>query len=170
MHRNMKKQIITLGLIFITGLVFAQNPIEKGQGQFNAGLGFSSWGVPVYLGFDIGVHRDITVGGELSLRFYDDRYRDVYYNQSIIGLVSNGNYHFNTLLKIPKNWDFYAGLNLGFYIWNNENDYAGPHSSGLELGAQVGGRYYFNNKFGLNLELGGSNSFSGGKFGISVRL
>lgn len=45
-----------------------------------------------------------------------------------------------------------------------------PHASGLELGAQVGGRYYFTDKFGLNMELGGSNSFSGGKFGISVRL
>jgi outer membrane immunogenic protein len=166
----MKRQIVILGLIFLVGVTFAQNPIEKGHGQFNAGLGFSSWGLPVYLGFDIGVHRDITVGGELSLRFYDDRYRDKTYNQSIIGIVSNANYHFNTLLKIPKNFDFYAGLNLGFYIWNNQDNYPGPHSSGLELGAQVGGRYYFNNKFGLNLELGGSNSFSGGKFGISVRL
>jgi outer membrane immunogenic protein len=167
----MKRQILTFGIILLAGLAHAQyNPIEKGRGQFNAGLGFSSWGVPVYLGFDIGVHRDITVGGELSLRFYDDRYRDVTYNQSIIGIVSNGNYHFNTLLKIPKNWDFYAGLNLGFYIWSNEENYAGPHSSGLWLGAQIGGRYYFTDKFGLNLEFGGSNSFSGGKFGVSVRL
>jgi outer membrane immunogenic protein len=166
----MKRQIVLLGLIFFMGLSYAQNPIEKGQGQFNAGLGFSSWGVPVYLGFDIGVHRDITVGGEFSLRIYDDKYRDMTYNQSIIGIVSNANYHFNTLLKIPKNFDFYAGLNLGFYIWNNENNYAGPHSSGLEFGAQLGGRYYFTDKFGLNMELGGSNSFSGGKFGISVRL
>ena len=115
----MKKQMITIGLLLFAGLALAQNPIEKGRGQFNAGVGFSSWGVPVYLGFDIGVHRDITVGGEFSLRFYDDRYRDVTYNQSIIGIAGNANYHFNTLLKIPRNWDFYAGLNLGFYIWNN---------------------------------------------------
>jgi hypothetical protein len=166
----MKRQLSLTGLIFFMGVALAQNPIEKGQGQFNAGLGFSSWGLPVYIGFDIGVHRDITVGGELSLRFYDDHYRDVNYNQSIIGIVSNANYHFNSLLKIPNNWDFYAGINLGFYIWNNEDNYPGPHASGLGLGAQVGGRYYFNEKFGLNLELGGSNSFSGGKFGISVRL
>lgn len=166
----MKRQIVTFGFIFVVGLAFAQNALEKGHGQFNAGVGFSSWGVPVYLGFDIGVHKDITVGGELSLRFYDDRYRDVTYNQSIIGISGNANYHFNTLLKIPKNWDFYTGLNLGFYIWDNEDKYAGPHSSDFELGAQVGGRYYFNDRFGLNLELGGSNSLSGGKFGISVRL
>jgi outer membrane immunogenic protein len=166
----MKRQIITIGFIFLVSLAFAQNPIEKGHGQFNAGLGFSSWGVPIYIGFDIGVHRDITVGGELSLRFYDDRYRDITYNQSIIGISGNANYHFNTLLKIPRNWDFYAGLNLGFYIWSNEDNYAGPHSSGLGLGAQIGGRYYFTDKFGINLEFGGGNTFSGGKFGISVRL
>jgi hypothetical protein len=166
----MKKQLVTVGLLFLAVFSFAQNPIEKGQGQFNAGLGFSSWGIPLYIGFDIGVHRDITVGGEFSLRFYDDRYREVTYNQSIIGISGNGNYHFNNLLQIPSNWDFYVGLNLGFYIWNNQDKYPGPHASGLGLGAQIGGRYYITDKFGLNLEFGGGNSFSGGKFGISVRL
>jgi hypothetical protein len=166
----MRRQIAVLGLIWLVGYAMAQNPIEKGQGQFNTGLGFSSWGVPLYLGFDVGVHRDITVGGEFSFRFYDDRYREVTYNQSIIGIIGNSNYHFNSLLKIPRNWDFYAGLNLGFYIWNSDDGYPGPHSSGLDMGAQVGGRYYFNEKFGLNLEFGGSNSFSGGKFGISLRF
>ncbi len=27
------------------------------------------------------------------------------------GLSFNGNYHFNTVLEIPKDWDLYAGLN-----------------------------------------------------------
>jgi outer membrane immunogenic protein len=40
----------------------------------------------------------------------------------------------------------------------------------LGLGIQVGGRYYFNEKFGLNLEFGGGNYVSGGKFGISLKL
>jgi len=166
----MKSQIITLGFIFLAGIAVAQGPVAKGQGQFNAGLGLSSWGVPIYLGFDVGVHKDITVGGELSLRFYDDRFEGNRYNQSIIGISGNGNYHFNSLLGIPTNWDFYAGLNLGFYIWNTGDDYRGPHSSGLGLGLQVGGRYYFTERFGINLEFGGGNEFSGGKFGISVKL
>jgi len=83
---------------------------------------------------------------------------------------ANGNYHFNSLLDIPNNWDFYAGLNLGFYIWNSSDDYPGSNTSGLGLGAQVGGRYYFNDKLGVNLEFGGGNAFSGGKVGVSVRL
>jgi hypothetical protein len=73
-------------------------------------------------------------------------------------------------LNIPSTWDFYAGLNLGFYYWNSRNDYPGNSRSGIGLGAQIGGRYYFTNKIGLNLELGGGNAFSGGKVGISIRL
>jgi outer membrane immunogenic protein len=50
------------------------------------------------------------------------------------------------------------------------NDYPGSHTSGVGLGAQLGGRYYFSDKFGINLEVGGGNAFSGGKFGISVKF
>ena len=42
--------------------------------------------------------------------------------------------------------------------------------SGLGIGGQVGGRYYFNDKVGINLEFGGGNAFGGGKVGVSVRL
>lgn len=166
----MKKILFAFALLVTTTQLFAQNPINKGQGQFNAGVGFSSWGIPVYLGFDYGVHKDITIGGELSYRSYRDRWDGRRYNHSIIGIAANGNYHFNTLLNIPNNWDFYAGLNVGFYIWNSNNEYRGSHSSGLGLGGQVGGRYYFNDKFGINLEFGGGNAFGGGKLGLSIRL
>lgn len=165
----MKKVLFILA--FLTSIpFFAQNPINKGQGQFNAGVGFSSWGIPLYLGFDYGVHKDITIGGELSYRSYHDRWDGRRYNHSIIGISANGNYHFNSLLNIPNNWDFYAGLNVGFYIWNSNNAYRGSHSSGLGIGGQVGGRYYFNDKLGINLEFGGGNAFGGGKLGLSIRL
>lgn len=168
----MRKLIIIASLLFIANTSFAQYALAKGEAQFNAGLGFSSWGLPVYAGFDVGVHRDISVGGELSFRSYRERWAGDDYRRKVIGIVGNGNYHFNTVLDIPEEWDFYAGLNLGFYIWDDpDNDYDGDNSSGLGLGAQVGGRYYFNDRFGLNLELGGgANSFGGGKFGITVKF
>lgn len=168
----MKKQFLMLSFLITTSVLFAQNPIAKGQSQFNAGVGLSSWGIPVYLGLDYGIHKDITLGGELSYRSYRNNRKGYNYTHSIIGISGNGNYHFNSLLKIPTNWDFYAGLNIGFYIWNSPNDYYddGSHSSGLGLGAQIGGRYYFTDKIGINLELGGGNAFSGGKFGISIKL
>lgn len=166
----MKKKFLVLALLIVVGVVFAENSVAKGQSQFNAGVGFSSWGVPVYIGLDHGVHRDFTLGGELSFQSYQDRYDDHKYDHSIIGIAGNGNYHFNNVLNIPSNWDFYAGLSLGFFIWNSPDDYEGSRTSGLGISGQIGGRYYFSKNFGVNLELGGGNAFSGGKFGISLKL
>jgi hypothetical protein len=168
-----KYYIFALGIL-LTLAVSAQSPIAKGQSQLNFGVGFSSWGVPLYFGFDHGVHKDITLGAEFSFRNFNDNYRNQRYRRSIIGFSGNANYHFNTILNIPSNWDFYAGLNLGFYHWTNrERDrdlYRDGYNSGVGLGAQVGGRYYFNKNVGVNLEFGGGNAFSGGKFGLSILL
>lgn len=167
----MKKLVVLGALLLVCQISFAQYALPKGKGQFNAGVGFSSWGLPVYAGFDVGVHRDISLGGEFSYRAYHDRpNHDYRYEHQILGIAGNGNYHFNTLFNMPRQWDFYAGLNLGFYFWNSADDYPGNHASGLRLGGQVGGRYYFTDRFGLNLELGGSDAFSSGKFGITLKI
>jgi outer membrane immunogenic protein len=163
----MKKFITIIFLSFITLLaVNSQNP-HKNRNQLNAGIGLSGWGVPVYVGLDFGIHRDVSFGIECSFRSFNQNYTGSRYYSSIIGLSGNGNYHFNRILEIPKNWDFYAGLNLGYYFWSTPSNYPGSGSSGLGLGGQIGGRYYINDRFGLNLEVGGGNAFSEGKFGIS---
>ena len=168
--KKMRNLVLTFVLVVVTSVAFAQSPISKGESQINVGVGLSSWGVPVYLGFDYGVHPDITLGAELSFRSYNDNWSNNKYHHSIIGVLGNANYHFNTVLNIPSNWDFYAGLNLGFYSWNSPNDYDGSHTSGLGLGAQIGGRYFFSNKVGVNLEFGGGNAFGGGKFGLTIKI
>jgi hypothetical protein len=68
-------------------------------------------------------------------------------------------------LNIPQNWDFYAGLNIGFRIGLDN-----ATSSGLDLGAQVGGRYYWNDKWGVNVEFGGGSTMAGGGVGLSLRM
>ncbi len=166
----MKKIFLVIVIMFALGTVVGSNALANGQTQFNAGVGFSSWGVPVYFGFDHGVHRNFTLGLEVSYQSYQEKYHDYKYDHSITGIAGNGNYHFNNVLDIPSNWDFYAGLSLGFFIWNSPNDYDGDHSSGLGISGQIGGRYYFSEKFGINLEFGGGNVFSGGKFGITLKL
>lgn len=148
----------------------AQNALKMGQTQLNAGLGLSNWGVPVYVGFDHAVHSNVTLGTELSLRSFNDQYKDDRYNHTIFGLSGNANYHFNSILDIPENWDLYAGLSVGFYHWNSPKDYFGNYRSSLGLVAQVGGRYYFTNRLGINLEFGGGNVFSAGKIGLTLKL
>jgi len=169
-----KKALLVFALLFISSLVFSQNPLPKGNTQLNVGVRLSRWGIPVYLGVDHGIHQDVTIGAELSYREYKEKWnnKNFYYdcNHRITGFSGNANYHFNSLLNIQPKWDFYAGLNLGFYVWSSPSLYEGGHSSGLDLAGQIGGRYYFTDKVGLNLEFNGENAFTGGKIGATIRL
>jgi len=167
---KMKKIILSIALSLVLGISYSQSPLPVGTCQLNTGVGLSAWGIPLYLGIDYSVHKDITIGGEFSFRSYREHWESDYYHHNIMGLSVNGNYHFNTLLKIPQKFDFYAGLNVGFYFWTSPEFYDGHHNSGLGLGAQVGGRYYFSDRVGINLEFGGGNEFSGGKLGVSIKL
>lgn len=162
--------LIAFSLILISGQSFGQNALSVSKTQLNFGVGFSDRGIPLYIGLDYGVHPDITLGVEFSYRSYRENWNSADYNHRVIGFSGNGNYHFNRLFKIPKKWDLYAGLNIGFYVWSSPNNYFGDHNSGLGLGAQIGGRYYLSERLGLNIEFGGGNAFSGGKFGLSIKL
>ncbi len=170
----MKAYIVGIMLVPMMSIVaLAQNPLAVGSSQLNVGVGLSEWGIPIYGGLDFCVDKDITLGAELSFRSYNegnDHWKNKYYRSSIIGISGNFNYHFNSALKISRKYDLYAGLNLGFYTWSSPVGYEGNHTSGIGLGVQVGARYYFSNKVGLNLELGTGNAFSGGKFGLSIKL
>jgi outer membrane immunogenic protein len=166
----MKQILLVVVLLISLSAVKAQNPLVPGKNQLNIGVGLSEWGVPVYIGFDHGLSPVFTIGAELSYRSYKESWKGLSYRHGITGISGNLNYHFNQVLKIPKDFDFYAGANVGFYMWTSPEGYDGSHSSGLGLGGQIGGRYYFNNKLGINLEVGGGNAFSGGKFGLTIKL
>lgn len=168
--RILKASIVLIFVMLLPVDLLSQSALPVGKAQLNAGVGLSGWGVPFYFGIDKCVKKDITIGAELLYRSYHENWRYVYYNHTILGLSANGNYHFNSLLNIPRKWDLYAGLNIGFYFWNSPERYPGTQSSGLGLGAQLGGRYYLSDKLGLNLEFGSNNAFSGGKFGVTLKL
>ncbi len=168
-----KLNLVFLFVLLATTFSFAQGTLGKGGKQLNAGLGFSDWGVPIYVGLDFGVHEDITIGPRLSFRNYSYTRSGYKYNQNLTVLSFNGNYHFNRLLNLPSPWDLYAGLTLGYYFWSDTKSSSGVYyegeSSSIGLDAQIGGRYFFNEKFGLNLEFGGGTE-AGGRFGITYKF
>ncbi len=180
----MKKITFIVALLFSIA-TFSQGTLKEGKTQLNAGLGFSGWGTPVFLGLDYGLGNNFTLGGEVSYRSYSNNYNygygnDYQYNYSIIGLGANVNYHFNQVLDLPSKWDLYGGASLNYFIWNNSYKYNGSNSnnvfnpnyantSGIGFGLQAGVRYFFNSKWGINFETGGGSIF-GGKIGLTYKF
>ena len=150
----MKKITLLLGLLFIAGSMIAQEgaaPLSKGGKQLNLGLGFSGYGLPLYAGMDFAFHNDWTAGPVVKLVIDDD---------IRFGALGRVDYHWNRLIGIPSNWDFYLGASAGFLSGND---------AGLSLGLQLGGRWYWSEKWGLNLEFGGGTGY-GTSFGVSMKM
>jgi len=161
----MKK--IVLMLLLLNSYLYSnsQSSLSRGDKQWNAGLGISTFGLPVYLGIDYGLRRNVTLNGEVSF------HRDLYYKSSLknmLGMVTRVDYHFNTLINIPPAWDLYLGLNLGLYTFFDRNY---PATAAVGIGGHLGGRYFFNDKIGLNMEFGtGGQNLAGVKIGITSRI
>ena len=157
----MKKIIMLLFVTIFSVTVSAQGapPLSVGEKQLNFGIGQSDAGIPGYISLDFAVMPDITVAPVAK----------VYIDSDVIalGFGGRGDYHFNTLIGIPNNFDFYAGAGIGVGGINIGEDTGG--GIGLDWGLQVGGRWYWSPSWGLNLELGGGNGY-GGTLGVSYKL
>jgi hypothetical protein len=167
--KSLRYMLSAAALMFITS-AFSQYALQTGKMQVNAGIGLSTWGLPLYVGADYGFDKNISAGGELSYRSFSDRIYGITYRHSIIGISGNANYHFGNMAGLEDIIDVYAGLNAGFYVWSSSSDYVGNDGGGFGIGAQIGGRYYFKKNMAVNVELGGGNAFSGGKLGLSFLL
>jgi outer membrane protein W len=171
------KKLLLFCAIALSATVFGQR-VQKGETQLNAGIGFASdFGTPVYLGLDYGVHPDITVGVQASYASKNYNYGGYSdFKGTWFGIGANANYHFNTILKIPNNWDLYAGATLAYNSFNYKypnglnSDIYGGTNSGVGFAGQIGARYYFTENLGINVEFGGGTIASGGKVGISYKL
>ncbi|MDO4879986.1 MAG: hypothetical protein Q3983_01785 [Capnocytophaga sp.] len=151
----MKKFLVIAGLFFAMATASAQATLGKGNVQLNAGFGFSGWGIPVYAGIEAGLNEDITLGGEVSFRSYSADWAYRSYTHNIFGVMAVGNYHFNRIIpRLPSEVDVYAGLGLGYFISSSGSGYNGSSYSGVNARIHTGGRYFFTNNFGVNLEVG----------------
>lgn len=151
----MKKVLLLVLISFATTFLMAQKggvaPLAKGGKQLNFGTGFSDNGIPVYVSMDFAIHKDITITPVVNMKIDDD---------FKVGALVKGDYHFNYLLGIPSNWDFYAGAHVGFDFGKDFLPNIGIHA---------GGRWYWSEKWGLNVELGGGTGI-GSTVGLSMKL
>jgi hypothetical protein len=167
----MRIVLIFTTLFFVAALTFAQNPLGKGEMQLNGGLGLGSFGTPIYIGLEYGIYYDLSLAADLSYQSKNYGYA----KQSAIGASLKGNYHFNRLLNIDNKWDFYAGLGLNYYNFNtkfsNSNtNYLFDYNSKVGVDAQAGGRYFFTDNLGINLEYGEGSNLSGGRLGLTYKF
>lgn len=121
------------------------------SGQATKQLNFGFVGV----GYDIPVHTDIAITPFASTNWD--------FNHLVLGV--KGDYYFDNLLSLPAPWDVYAGVNAGFAIGLGDGN-----SSDLDLGIQIGGRWFWNDKWGLYLQGGGGMQGATGGLGITMRL
>lgn len=174
----MKKMLLCSFIVVLamaTNSVQAQfNPYADNAKMLTAGIGVSSWGIPIFVRFEAPVADNITVGGGLSYQSKGENFFGSRWRHTIFGINARGNYHFNEVLDINDKWDLYAGLNLGYYIWNTTwddsgsgIDYSGSANGGLSLGIHLGGRYFISDNFGINVEVGGGTVLGGGTIGAT---
>lgn len=171
-------KIVLLLAVVGSSLAFGQRAL-KNDVQINAGIGFGNKYGPTsfYAGVDYGIHQDITIGAEARIGSKNYYYFDERYKGNWFSIGANGNYHFNTLLKIPNKWDVYAGATVGFNSFNydhpnswDNNGWKSPNDNGVGVSVQAGGRYYFTNNFGVNIEVSEGSLHSGAKAGITYKF
>lgn len=170
----MKKIIITLVIACASLLSFNANAqstaLLKGDNIISATIGFGSVtlnniGVPpISVSYEKIVHEfgnswRIGVGGFAGL------FTQKYENTHNIGgtICAQSNIHFCP----TDHWDIYAGLGLGYVGSTVKNSTVTLSVGAFAWSPMLGARYFFNEKFGLNLQLGGLGI---GNVGVSIKF
>lgn len=132
--------------------VYPQAPLSRGENQLNFGIGVNDRGIPLYVGLDFAFHDNWTAGPVVRIISDDD--------DLILGALARVDYHWNRLMNIPSDWDLYLGANLGLLSGDDVE---------FDLGLQLGGRWYWNDRWALNLEFGGGTGY-GTSLGVSMKF
>lgn len=125
------------------------------NGQAQRYFNFGGLGTGIYGGLEFPIATPISIGPAI--------YTDYSFNN--IDLAVKANFYFDDLFGLPSEWDVYGGLNAGFRI---DNDDEGD-DDGIHPGAQIGARWFWNDKWGLNLEFGGGAGVNGG-IGVTMKF
>lgn len=136
----MKKIVLLFAFIAASSVSFGQ-----AQKYLNLGL--------------IGASYEIPLGEAITIA--PAAYTNFDLNHLTIGVKSN--YYLDKVFSLTADWDVYAGANVGYGIALNNNK-----DSDVNFGLQVGGRWFWSEKWGVYVEIGGGAL--GGNAGIGVTM
>lgn len=146
-----------LTVFFVFGLFLSfSNVFGQARHELNFGL--------IGANYEIPVHKDITIAPGIGTNLDLDW----------LNIGVKGNYYFDNLFGLSDPaWDVYGGLNAGYSIFMGDND---PNDndkdeSDINLGLQIGGRWFWNDKWGVYLEIAGGNiSGLSPMIGVTVKM
>jgi outer membrane protein W len=147
----LKSLILCLILLASSQIVKAQ---AFGEGSKIISAGVKVWNgmTPIYLSSEFYIAENIGIGGSV---WYASKTPATGFNTTNIGPGVFGNYHFN--LNNDK-IDAYSGASLNYWVQSQKAAVLGTtiydsSFSQVYLNLQSGGRYYFNEKFGINAQV-----------------
>jgi hypothetical protein len=169
----MRKLMLMMAIILVTGMAGFTQKFDKGSHGINAGIGLGPGYYGSGYGFAVGVNGSyeygivsipmgskltgvVGVGGLAGASFTTLNEFGGDYRYTNWTLVARGTYHFVFMDK----FDPYAGIVLGYMgtSWKWKGDATIPDESGnygdFRGGFFVGARYYFSDSFGVYGELG----------------
>jgi len=138
----MKKTILMIAFVAITSLSF---------GQAQKYLNIGGLGTGLYASIEFPIASVITIAPQISTD----------YNFNALVFAGKANYYFDDIFGLPAEWDVYAGANVGYRVETN-ND-------GFNWGIQIGGRWFWSDKWGINAEFGGGSGVIGG-VGVTMKM
>ena len=167
-----------LAVLLTTSFAGFSQAYKQGDKLLNATIGlnsgyggFGSSTIPLGVSFEVGITEAISVGGFADYTSFKYSGSDGW---SFLYFGGRGSYHVNELLKINSDKiDVYGGLGLGYYTASYSGAtnplYTGAYGNTIFFTGFIGGRYYFTDKIGAVVELGGGG-VSNIKAGLTVKF
>lgn len=167
MKKFLSRVLLVLSVLFALNFGLQSQNFYEGTTHVKVGIGLGGYGLTsatslplIALGvdhafmdgfLDIG---NLGLGGVIAVKNYRYDFVSVKYNYNRIFIAPRATLHFDA--KKPE-LDFYAGVQLGIYIWTSSSNLdVDPFSSsfGVAPGIFGGLNYFINDKFALYGELG----------------
>jgi len=146
----MKKLVFMLMFSVLGTAAHAQAWTGKGDQKIQLGLSAWGYGTGIAATYDYGLNKLISVGGGANAYFDNYKNNDKDNRVFIFGRL---NFHLQDALDLPSKWDIYPGVDVGVL------------GRDFGIGAHIGAKYFFTEKFGVFAEVGNN-----GSLGVSFNL